>query len=403
MNRHRCSTLIFNFIFFFCLFCPAAFGQPQQPVVASFEVANNLVLVKTSVNGSEPLMFVLDTGASMTVISERAARQLNLKLAGQANAATQGGSIGAAFVDNVSLQLANRIKLPAMTVAAVNLNGLEAGLGRTIDGVLGFEIFNLYTIEIDQTAKLLKFHEPQNYKYAGRGQIVPITIEDNTPYVRGAIVPVAGLLFEGKFLIDTGATGATNLNSPFVAQHELLGVVPKTKAITFGALLANKSAGRVGRMQSLQFGGFTVANPIAILSQDAAGDDASADFAGVIGGEILRRFNLVIDYERGRIIFEPNKQFAEAYEFDMSGASLAAAGDGLKTIKVRSLIENSPAAKAGLRVGDSITAVNGVPTTKLRLEQIRRMFKQPAQPYRLRVERGGGKPLQITITTRRLV
>ncbi len=401
MNQRQLLARLF-ILGIFCVLNSTGYSQNLKSFSIPFQTSNNLVIVQATVNGSKPLSFILDTGASGTVISENAAKDLGLKLEGQADASTQGGSIEAAFVKNVSLRLSKDVELPNLTLAAIRLSGLEAGLGRKVDGILGFEIFKRFVVEIDYASKLVKFYEPRNYKYAGRGKTVSISIKDNTPFVRAEIFPVGKQPFEGEFLIDTGLTGTLNFNSPFVARNKLLELVPNTKSITFGALLAGKSSGRIGRVNSFQFGGFVIEHPVANFSQDAAGDDSEAEVAGIIGSEVLRRFKLIVDYSRKQIILEPNKQLSAAYEFDMSGASLAAGGEGLKTFKVRSLIENSPAAEADLRVGDIITAINGKPTAEMTLEQIRRMFRRAEQTYKLSVKRKES-PLEITLKTRRIV
>ena len=146
-------------------------------------------------------------------------------------------------------------------------------------------------------------------------------------------------------------------------------------------------------------------NPVANFSQDtegAEGDEASTEYGGQVGGEILRRFKLITDYSRERIILEPNRNLSERYEFDMSGMSLAAGGEGLKTFKIRALVENSPAAEAGLSVGDNITAIDGKPTAEMTLEQRRQMFRQKGRRYSLSVKRNESL-LPITIKTRRLI
>ena len=401
MNRREFLARIFIFVVF-CVLHSAAFSQNRKPFSVPFEANNNLVIVQTSVNSSKPLSFILDTGASGTVISEKAAKDLGLKLEGQAKASAQGGEIEAAFVKNASLRLSKDIELPKLTLAAIRLSGLEAGTGHKIDGILGYEIFNRFVVEIDYASKLVKFYEPQNYKYAGRGKTISITVEDDTPFVRAEVAPAGRQSFEGKFLVNAGLTGTLAFNSPFVVRNKLLEILSNTKAITFGSILAGKSAGRIGRVNSLQFGGFLISNPVANFSQDAAGDDSDAESAGMIGGEVLRRFKLIVDYSRRAIILEPNKQFSDAYEFDMSGASLAAGGEGFKIFKVRSLIENSPATEAGLQVGDTITAFNGKPATEMTLEQIRRMFRQAGQIYKLSVKRNESA-LELTIKTRRII
>lgn len=397
--RHLIARLLLLIVL--CLFGAAAFGQTRKPFAIPVEVSNNIVLMQVSVNNSKPLSFILDTGASGTVISESRAKELGLKLEGQTDASTQGGSIGAAYVKDALLQLSKDAELPKTTLTAIRLNGLDSGFGRRIDGILGYEIFNRYVVEIDYASKVVRFHEPQTFKYPGRGETIPISIEENTPFVRAKVATSEKQSFEGEFLINTGSTGTLYLNSAFVARNKLLRLVPNAKSITFGALLAGKSAGRIGRMNSLQFGGIVVANPVTNFSQNTEGDDAT-EFGGMIGSEVLRRFKLIIDYSRKQITLEPSEQVTEPYEFDMSGASLAAGGKGFKIFKVRTLIENSPATEAGLRVGDIITAIDGKPTTEMTLEQIRQMFKRGGQKYELSIKRDATF-LRVNMKTRRIV
>src|ERR1700694_918179 len=98
---------------------------------------------------------------------------------------------------------------------------------------------------------------------------------------------------------------------------------------------------------------------------------ASPEFDGVIGSEILRRFKVIFDYSRQRMILEPNRYFSESYEHDMAGMLLVTERTGFR---VRQVIENSPATAAGLHEGDFISAINGKPAFSLTLEQMRVMF-----------------------------
>jgi len=152
-------------------------------------------------------------------------------------------------------------------------------------------------------------------------------------------------------------------------------------------------------------GSFLMKKPVADFSQDTEGtegNEAGTEYGGLIGAEILRRFKIIIDYSRKRIILEPNRSLSERYEFDMSGISLAAGGKDFKTFKVRALVENSPATGAGLQVGDIITAIGGKSASNVTLEQIRRMFRQEGRSYSLSVERNESL-LTIKIKTRRLI
>lgn len=376
--------------------------QTRGPLTIPLGLTNNLVILQPSINGSRLLSFILDTGASTTVISDLRAKELGLKLEGQTDAMTQGGSINASFIKGVSLNLGG-IEFPNMTIAAIRLSGLEAGLGRKVDGILGYEIFDRFVVEIDYSSRVVRLYEPQGYQYSGRGEIIPIRIEDNTPFVAGRITGPKPI--EGNFLIDTGAPGVLNIAGPFAAKHKLLDSVPHTISITSGALLAGRSSGKVGRIKGFQMGSLVIKKPVVNFSQDtegSEGDEASTEYGGLIGGEILRRFKLIIDYSRKRIILEPHGSLSHQYEFDMSGISLAAGGEGFNTFKVRALVENSPATEAALRVGDRITVIDGRLTADMTLEQIRRMFQKEGRAYSLSVKRDE-LVLQLKIKTRRLI
>src|SRR5207237_892827 len=108
-------------------------------------------------------------------------------------------------------------------------------------------------------------------------------------------------------------------------------------------------------------------HPITNFSTAKAGILAQSDMAGIIGGEILRRFTVIFDYPRKQLILEPNARFAEPYDFDMSGLMVTAHGDDLKTFRVHHVISPSPAYDSGLRVGDVITAIDGQPAADLSL------------------------------------
>jgi len=389
----------------FCLSASIAFGaipKVRSSYRIPFELTNNLVILRGSINGSKPLDFILDTGASTSVISDSRARDLGLKLEGKTGATTQGGSIEASFVKGVSLSLSG-VEFPKMTLAAIRLSGLEAGLGRRVDGILGYDIFNRFVVEIDYVSRVVTFYEPQAYKYSGHGEAIPISVEDNTPFVVGMITEPKPI--EGSFLIDTGAPGILNIAGPFAAKHKLLDSVPHTISITSGALLAGRSSGKIGRVEGFQIGSLVIKKPVVNFSQDTGGsegEEASTEYGGLIGGEILRRFKLIIDYSRKQIILESRGTLSQRYEFDMSGMSLAAGDEGFKTFKVRALVETSPATEAALRVGDIITAIDGKSTAKLTLEQIRRMFRQERRRYWLTVKRNE-LSLPIKIKTRRLI
>lgn len=65
----------------------------------------------------------------------------------------------------------------------------------------------------------------------------------------------------------------------------------------------------------------------------------------------------------------------QCFEFDRSGLNLAATGQQLNTFVIMSIASGSPAAEAGLQVGDEIKTINGLNNTFLDLEGVLRNFR----------------------------
>jgi C-terminal processing protease CtpA/Prc len=204
---------------------------------------------------------------------------------------------------------------------------------------------------------------------------------------------------EGQFLIDTGASSALNVFGHFDDLHKFSSSLTKTLQSTRVGF-SSKAQTRIGRIRQLQLGRLRIANPVASFSPATDSSDEAGD--GEIGGDLLRRFKVIVDYARQRIILEPNAHLAEPYEASFTGASIVAEGADFKTFKVRSVFDNSPAAEAGLRAGDIITAIDKKPAAQFTFEQLRQMFRREGKNYVLSIKRGEAR-LRITLRTRRLI
>jgi C-terminal processing protease CtpA/Prc len=156
------------------------------------------------------------------------------------------------------------------------------------------------------------------------------------------------------------------------------------------------------RIAGIRLGRFLVTNPVVTVTPDAEGAGVSGGTVGLLGGEVLRRFRVTVDYSRSRIILEPNAQLDAPMEFDMSGMSLAAVSSDPSMFSVRTLIETSPAADAGVAVGDLLMAIDGTPVRAVTLNDIRQRFKVPGRRFALTLKRGNSM-IELTITTRRLI
>lgn len=194
------------------------FASGKSSLRIPFRLHNNLIYLQLSVNNSQPLWFILDTGASH-IINTRRAQALGLQL----RAAEQTIGAGETYVD-VSTADGITFRLPGVTlsdqtVAALSLEGVEectnritadsqggivqhrqsaSGIERqAIDGVLGHQFFKRFVVEIDYAGQRMNLYEPGSYKYSGKGEIIPLDVEQSHVYVHSQITPLGRDPFNG--------------------------------------------------------------------------------------------------------------------------------------------------------------------------------------------------------------
>ena len=364
-----------------------------------FDLTGNLILVQARFNDSKSLWFIVDTGATDSVIDSQLAKTLSLKAVGRTVGTGSAGTATAQIFKGNSLKLPN-IEASNLTIYGLPIDFLSAPLGRKLSGVIGNDILKQLVFEIDYAAQTLNFYDPESYRYSVAGGIVPITIE-GYPFIRARIAVGRGRVLEGKFEIDSGSTGAITFNTPFVDRNRLLDSVSKSNQTRLGGV-GGSAVAFSGRLKSISVGNFQLENLVARFSRARRGDDASAKYDGLIGGDILRRFKVVFDYSRLRMILEPNAQFAEAFEVDMSGLDLATEGEGFSVVVVNEVENGSPAAEAGIQAEDTITAIDGRPAKEFTVTEIRKMFMQDGKEYLMNLKRGQ-KELQVRLKLRRLI
>lgn len=364
-----------------------SFAEGDRAIGLPFELNSNHIFVGVSVNGSAPLSFLLDTAADTTVINLRKAKELGFALEGSMEGRGAGeGTTEVSFIKDASFKLSG-VELQHQLAATIDMTVLEGYEGHPIDGILGYDFISRFVVEIDYAGRKLNLYEPKTYTYSGKGQQVPIVMQGNVPIIRTGVTQ-SGKTIEGKFDIDTGNRTSLVVNRPFDEQHQLSAGTPTIDAL-WGMGVGGRSKQRVGRVAEFNLGPYKLHGVLTSFSSDTKGAFADPEMGGNIGGEILRRFTVIMDYSRKVMILEPNKDFTVPFRFDMSGLNLSSTSPEFKTVQVSGVTTGSPAAAAGILEGDVILSIDGKPATGLGLEAIRQGFKEEGATRTLTLSRDG--------------
>ena len=148
--------------------------------------------------------------------------------------------------------------------------------------------------------------------------------------------------------------------------------------------------GFVGRSSALELGSVTLENLVTHfqVSADSSLRDSIAFRNGIIGNQLLSRFNVDLDYPNRILYLTPRRRFARTSAYDRSGLKVITDASNVNSARVQFVSPNTPAADAGLRAGDRIRKINGLPIRLITLETLqRKLVGRAGKKIRLQIER----------------
>ena len=327
-----------------------------------FENYNNLIVIKGVVNNRLPLNFIFDTGVHTSIITDKTLSDM-MKVKYDRMYTMSG--IGEHKEFNVYLANGVAVDFPDLIGRSLNMLVLEEDylllrnyLGTAVHGILGTDLLQNLVTTIDYENHKLIFQTPESFKPSRKAVAIPIVIHDSKPYIILPVTLLDGTKLNAKLLIDTGASHALLLE---------LFAEPKIKIqenfinTVLGRGLAGTIEGWIGRVKDLDVGNIPFKNIITFFTDT---NSYNKNYVlqgrnGTIGGDLLGRFKITIDYARQMMYFEHNTSYKLPFEYNMAGFDIVGSGDLFEKLEVVNVVEKSPAYVAGMRVGDIVIQMNG--------------------------------------------
>ena len=382
MNKSYVARLAFGFIAVVATSAQAAFCQSCRQVKAEF--SGGKVFLATRINNSREFWFVLDSGVRNVAVATSISSEIPLKYTSDA---------GYSFSFSISgFQFLVDGKLPVG-----DLGYIQAPNRHELDGLVGGELLQNFVVQIDYGKGDVIFCPHESLPAGDLGPEVKIEIgQGGFPAV---VTAVLESLHREKITVrlevDIGSDAAVTLFAPFVARHPELRSPRDPQLPTVG--VGGSRNVTLARLKDIRVSLFTLRDMIVNLEPPAE-TDAQRTTDGLLGKEFLRRFTVTLDYPSNRIFLNPNGQYREP-PYDYPGVWFTP-DEKTKRIVAVLLAPNSPAGAAGIRVGDELVSVDGVPVAGYWEYQLQELWRGYGKTRRL-VLRRGSETLNVDLKLRK--
>jgi len=340
-----------------------------------FLFIRNMVIIKLKINNRGPFNFILDSGVGQMLITEPSLVD-SINIASKRTIKISGFGEGNDYEAYVTPPLNIEIKgMRSHYVSAAILKkdffGLSNYVGVRIHGLLGFEFFNRLTVRVDFNDTTITSYRPEKFGGYKSWNKIPISIEENRPYIETNVMCEDGTEKAGKFIVDLGAGHAMTLENVTDKSVFSQKFIPANLGVGIKGLIS----GSVGRIKAIDIGKYKIKDLVASFPDDNYTKSLSIPRDGNLGVDLLKKFILVFDYSNSAIYLKPSLTYGTPFEHDMSGLEYYASGDDLGHIIIDRVEPGSPGEAAGLEKDDEITAINFKPVSSMSIEQIDEIFR----------------------------
>ena len=424
------KVLLFTILTFITtnLFSQEDFSIPRKSSdKIRFELVGNLILIPVQLNGVD-LTFVLDSGVSKPILFNLTnidSLQINKVETKFLRGLGGGAPVEAIRSKHNYLRVGDALNIDQDIYVVFDSSiNFTPRLGTPVHGIIGYDLFKSFVVEINYASKYIILHKPEQYVYkpSRRSQTFDMRIRNKKPFITGEI-EVDSEYIPVTLLMDTGSSDAL-----WIFENETQGLLP-SENMYFEDFLGKGLSGNIYGKRT-KIGSFRLKNFELNEVNTAFPDSTSISIArqnternGSISGELLKRFNMIVDYRNQKLTLKKNRYYGAPFAYNKSGIIIEQTGVILvKERKGRSglgyndkndfnihvetvthyqlavkpaytiveIRKGSPAEKVGLLRGDIILRINNKDSHTLELQNVISYFKaKSGKLINLTIDRGG--------------
>ena len=357
------------------------------------QLTGGVMLLKAKFNNiPDSFNFILDTGSGSISLDSTTAEKYAIP-----HEPSGRYMYGIAGVRKVDYSKNNSLMFPGLKEDSLDfyINDYEIltnVYGIKIDGIIGYSFLSRYIVKVDFDSLKILVYTPGSIKYPPHGLLLH-------PTLRG--LPIVPLVIKetrtviANYYFDTGAGLCFLISKQFNNDSSIL--LRRRKPVSTKVQgLGGKAQMHLTVIKKVQIGKYKFRKVPTYILDDEFRLFSNSSLAGLIGNDILRRFNLTINYPQKEIHLLPNSHFHDHFDYSYTGMSLYKF-DGI--IQADDIVEGSPADKSGLKNGDIIVGINSDFSNDI--EKYKNQLQKTGQTITLLIRRNN-VPIIISMHVRRI-
>jgi predicted aspartyl protease len=346
----------------------------DQQSTVPLNLLHDLPMVALEVNG-KPMRFVVDTGASVSVLLETSAtRELSLNQVGEMSisGAGEGFDSVAHVVDGLMIQV-GAVKLKGLRMVYIPFSQIalfDHPDEVFFDGILGIDVLKKFAVQFDYDE--MSFHlAAQGHAFATDGwHESELDFDGATPFIQ---LEVQYSKSQRPVLMDLLLDTGSSEDLALTVNPEQNITLPVSYVAGVGVGVTGEITSRITTLEYLQIGSQKLSSlPVSLT----VSGDPSDSKDGVLGNQTLSRFNQIYDFERDRLWLQANQKMDEPTVLGRTGLGLLPHPRGAI---VKRIVAASAAENHGLIAGDIITSINGIDVSRTNYDQLRHQMDHPDQ------------------------